>query len=167
MTDRPLAGVTVLDLTRVLAGPWATQMLADMGAEVIKIERPVVGDETRHWGPPWLTDAQHRETTESAYFVSTNRGKRSVAVDIATPEGQELVRRLASGADVFVENFKVGALARYGLDYGALAPTNPRLVYLSISAFGQDGPEAEGPGYDAMMQAMGGLMSITGVPDGE
>ena len=167
MTDRPLAGVTVLDLTRVLAGPWATQMLADMGAEVIKIERPVVGDETRHWGPPWLTDAQRRETTESAYFVSTNRGKRSVAVDIATPEGQELARRLASGADVFVENFKVGALVRYGLDYGALAPTNPRLVYLSISAFGQDGPEAEGPGYDAMIQAMGGLMSITGVPDGE
>ena len=167
MTVRPLAGVTVVDLTRVLAGPWATQMLADMGAEVIKIERPVVGDETRHWGPPWIKDAQGRETTESAYFLSTNRGKRSVAIDLATAEGQALVRRLASGADVFVENFKVGALARYGLDYDTLAPDNRRLVYVSISAFGQDGPQADGPGYDAMIQAMGGLMSITGVPDGE
>ena len=167
MTDRVLTGVTVLDLTRVLAGPWATQLLADMGAEVIKIERPVVGDETRHWGPPWVADAEGRETTESAYFLSTNRGKRSVAIDIATAEGQELVRGLAAGADVFVENFKVGALARYGLEYRTIGAANPRLVYLSISAFGQDGPHADGPGYDAMIQAMGGLMSITGVPDGE
>jgi len=167
MTDRALTGVTVLDLTRVLAGPWATQLLADMGAEVIKIERPLVGDETRHWGPPWVVDAGGRETTESAYFVSTNRGKRSVAIDIATAEGQGLVRGLAAGADVFVENFKVGALARYGLDYRTIGSANPRVVYLSISAFGQDGPDADGPGYDAMIQAMGGLMSITGVPDGE
>jgi len=167
MTDRALTGVTVLDLTRVLAGPWATQLMADMGAEVIKIERPSVGDETRHWGPPWVVDAAGRETTESAYFLSTNRGKRSVAIDIATAEGQELVRGLAVGADVFVENFKVGALARYGLDYRTIGSANPRLVYLSISAFGQDGPDADGPGYDAMIQAMGGLMSITGVPEGE
>ena len=138
-----------------------------MGAEVIKVERPVVGDDTRHWGPPWIKDAQGRETTESAYYLSTNRGKRSVAIDLATAEGQALVRRLAAGADVFVENFKVGALARFGLDYRTLRPDNPRLIYLSISAFGQDGPRAAGPGYDAMIQAMGGLMSITGVPDGE
>ena len=167
MTGGALTGVTVLDMTRVLAGPWATQLLADMGAEVIKIERPLVGDETRHWGPPWLADREGRETTESAYFLSTNRGKRSVAIDIATTEGQELVRRLAAGADVFIENFKVGGLARYGLDYQTIGSANPRLVYLSISAFGQDGPDADGPGYDAMIQAMGGLMSITGVPDGE
>jgi crotonobetainyl-CoA:carnitine CoA-transferase CaiB-like acyl-CoA transferase len=167
VTDRALAGVTVLDLTRVLAGPWATQLLADMGAEVIKVERPVVGDETRHWGPPWVADAEGRETTESAYFLAANRGKRSVAIDIATAEGQELVRGLADGADVFVENFKVGALTRYGLDYRTIGSANPRLVYLSISAFGQDGPDADGPGYDAMIQAMGGLMSLTGIPDGE
>jgi crotonobetainyl-CoA:carnitine CoA-transferase CaiB-like acyl-CoA transferase len=142
-------------------------MLADMGADVIKIERPGIGDETRHWGPPWLADERGRTTAESAYFLSTNRGKRSVAIDLAVLEGRELVRGLATGADVLVENFKVGALARYGLDYAALSPGNPRLVYLSISAFGQDGPSAEGPGYDAMIQAMGGLMSITGVADGE
>jgi len=163
----PLADVVVLDLSRVLAGPWATQMLADMGATVIKIERPGSGDDTRHWGPPYLHDTQGRATTESAYFLSANRGKHSVAIDLAAAEGQALVRGLAAGADVLVENFRVGTAARHGLDYRALEPSNPRLIYTSISAFGQDGPAADGPGYDAMIQAMGGLMSITGIPDGE
>jgi crotonobetainyl-CoA:carnitine CoA-transferase CaiB-like acyl-CoA transferase len=163
----PLAGIVVLDLSRVLAGPWATQALADYGAEVIKIEKPGVGDDTRQWGPPWLKDREGRETRESAYYLSANRGKKSVAIDLSHPDGQALVRDLARQADVLVENFKVGGLAKYGLAYGDLQPLNPRLVYLSISAFGQDGPEAEGPGYDAMIQGMGGLMSITGVPDGE
>ena len=163
----PLQGVVVLDLSRILAGPWATQVLADFGAEVIKVEHPRGGDDTRRWGPPYLKDEAGRETTESAYYLAANRGKRSVAIDIATAEGQSLVRRLATQADVLVENFKVGGLARYGFAYDDLAPLNPRLVYLSISAFGQDGPAAAEPGYDAMIQAMGGLMSITGVPDGE
>ena len=163
----PLQGIVVLDLSRILAGPWATQVLADFGAEVIKVEHPRGGDDTRSWGPPYLRDAEGRETTESAYFLSTNRGKKSVAIDLARPEGQDLVRGLAAQADVLVENFKVGGLARYGLAYADLAPLNPRLVYLSISAFGQDGPDAAEPGYDAMIQGMGGLMSITGVPDGE
>ena len=163
----PLQGVVVLDLSRILAGPWATQVLADFGAEVIKVEHPRGGDDTRRWGPPYLKDEAGRDTTESAYYLSANRGKRSVAIDIATAEGQSLVRRLAVQADVLVENFKVGGLARYGLAYDDLAALNPRLVYLSISAFGQDGPAAAEPGYDAMIQAMGGLMSLTGVPDGE
>jgi crotonobetainyl-CoA:carnitine CoA-transferase CaiB-like acyl-CoA transferase len=163
----PLAGIVVLDLSRILAGPWATQALADFGAEVIKIEHPRGGDDTRSWGPPYLRDTEGRETTESAYYLSANRGKKSVAVDLTHPEGQALVRRLAEQADVLVENFKVGGLARYGLAYADLAPLNPRLVYLSISAFGQDGPDAAKPGYDAMIQGMGGLMSITGPPDGE
>jgi crotonobetainyl-CoA:carnitine CoA-transferase CaiB-like acyl-CoA transferase len=163
----PLAGIVVLDLSRILAGPWATQALADFGAEVIKVEHPRGGDDTRSWGPPYLRDAQGRETTESAYYLSANRGKKSVAIDLARPEGQALVRRLAAQADVLVENFKVGGLARYGLAYADLATLNPRLVYLSISAFGQDGPDAAEPGYDAMIQGLGGLMSITGVPDGE
>lgn len=163
----PLAGIVVLDLSRILAGPWATQALADFGAEVIKVEHPRGGDDTRSWGPPYLRDANGHETAESAYYLSANRGKKSVAVDLAHPEGQELVRRLAARADVLVENFKVGGLARYGLAYADLAPLNPRLVYLSISAFGQDGPDAAEPGYDAMVQGMGGLMSITGVADGE
>ena len=167
MSSAPLSGIVVVDLTRILAGPWATQLLADLGAEVIKIERPGSGDDTRHWGPPYLEDAQGNATTESAYYLSTNRGKRSVAIDIATEEGRSLVRRLAAGADVFVENFKVGSMGRFGLAYPDLERLNPRLIYLSISAFGQDGPDAAGPGYDAMIQAMGGLMSITGVPDGE
>jgi len=157
----------VLDLSRILAGPWATQVLADFGAEVLKVEHPQGGDDTRRWGPPYLKDASGRETGESAYYLSTNRGKRSLAIDFSRPEGQDIVRRLAAGADVLVENFKVGGLARYGLGYTDLAPRNPRLVYLSISAFGQDGPDAAKPGYDAMIQGMGGLMSITGVPDGE
>ncbi len=163
----PLAGILVLDLSRILAGPWATQLLADFGAEVIKVEHPRGGDDTRSWGPPYLRDAEGRDTPESAYYLSTNRGKRSVAIDLARPEGQELVRGLAAQADVLVENFKVGGLARYGLAYPDLRTSNPRLIYLSISAFGQDGPDAAEPGYDAMIQGMGGLMSITGVPDGE
>jgi crotonobetainyl-CoA:carnitine CoA-transferase CaiB-like acyl-CoA transferase len=167
MSSGALSGVVIIDLTRILAGPWATQILADLGAQVLKIERPGSGDDTRHWGPPWLSDTQGGATAESAYYLSTNRGKRSVAIDIGTEEGQSLVRRLAASADIFVENFKVGAMARFGLAYRDLAALNPRLIYLSISAFGQDGPDAAGPGYDAMIQAMGGLMSITGVPDGE
>jgi crotonobetainyl-CoA:carnitine CoA-transferase CaiB-like acyl-CoA transferase len=163
----PLHGILVLDLSRILAGPWATQVLADFGAEVLKVEHPQGGDDTRRWGPPYLKDASGQETGESAYYLSANRGKRSLAIDFSRPEGQDIVRRLAAGADVMVENFKVGGLARYGLGYADLAPRNPRLVYLSISAFGQDGPDAAKPGYDAMIQGMGGLMSITGVPDGE
>ena len=163
----PLNGIVVLDLSRVLAGPWATQALADYGAEVIKIEKPGSGDDTRQWGPPWLKDRAGQDTRESAYYLSTNRGKKSVAIDLAHPQGQALIRDLARSADVLVENFKVGGLARYGLDYATLAAANPRLVYLSISAFGQDGPDAAGPGYDAMVQGMGGLMSLTGLPDDE
>ena len=163
----PLAGIVVLDLSRILAGPWATQLLADYGAEVIKIEHPQGGDDTRRWGPPYLRDTTGRDTGESAYFLSANRGKHSVAIDLSRPEGQALVRDLARQADVLVENFKVGGLARYGLSYADLAPSCPRLVYLSISAYGQDGPSAAEPGYDAMIQAQGGLMSITGVPDGQ
>jgi crotonobetainyl-CoA:carnitine CoA-transferase CaiB-like acyl-CoA transferase len=162
-----LDGVRVLDLSRVLAGPWCTQLLADHGAEVIKIEQPGRGDDTRSWGPPWLRDEHGRETGESAYFLAANRNKRSLAVDLARADGQTVVRELAARADVLVENFKVGALARYGLDYAALAAINPRLVYCSITGYGQDGPDAGEPGYDALMQARGGLMSITGHPDGE
>lgn len=163
----PLQGVRVLDLSRVLAGPWATQALADLGAEVIKVERPQGGDDTRQWGPPYARDADGRDTTESAYYLSANRGKRSVAIDLAHPEGARLARELAARADVLVENFKVGGLAKYGLAYADLAASCPALVYCSISAFGQDGPDADKPGYDAMIQGMGGLMSITGLPDGE
>jgi crotonobetainyl-CoA:carnitine CoA-transferase CaiB-like acyl-CoA transferase len=163
----PLQGIRVLDLSRVLAGPWATQALADYGAEVWKVERPGAGDDTRAWGPPWLRDGAGAETRESAYFLGANRGKQSLAIDLAQAQGQELIRALAQRADVVVENFKVGALARYGLDAAALLAVNPRLVYCSISAFGQDGPDAAAPGYDAMIQARGGLMSITGLPDGE
>ncbi len=163
----PLAGILVLDLTRILAGPWATQLLADLGAEVIKVERPDGGDDTRHWGPPYLKDPAGNDTTESAYYLSTNRGKRSAAIDLSEPEGQALVRELAAKADVLMENFKVGGLARYRLAWSDLEPLNPRLVYLSISGFGQDGPQAGGIGYDAMIQAMGGLMSITGPADDE
>ena len=163
----PLAGVKILDLSRVLAGPWATQCLADFGATVWKIEKPGSGDDTRQWGPPWLNDRCGRASGESAYYLSTNRGKQSVAVDISQPRGQALIRRLAQAADVLVENFKVGGLAKYALDYTSLQPLNPGLIYCSISAFGQDGPEAAGAGYDAMMQAKGGLMSITGNPEDE
>ncbi|CAG2157800.1 Acetyl-CoA:oxalate CoA-transferase [Cupriavidus yeoncheonensis] len=164
---KALGHIRVLDLTRVLAGPWATQNLADMGADVIKIERPGAGDDTRAWGPPFLRDAQGEETRDSSYFLSANRGKRSVTVDIATPAGQAIIRDLAREADVVVENYKVGTLARYGLGYEDLRAINPRLVYCSITGFGQSGPYAALPGYDFVFQGMGGLMSITGMPDGE
>jgi crotonobetainyl-CoA:carnitine CoA-transferase CaiB-like acyl-CoA transferase len=166
--DRPraLGHLRVLDLSRVLAGPWASQVLADLGAEVIKVERPGAGDDTRGWGPPWLRDAAGRDTTESAYFASANRGKRSVAIDIARPEGQALVRRMAERSDVLLENYKVGNLARYGLGYPDLSAANPRLVYCSITGFGQTGPYRNRAGYDFLIQAMGGLMSVTGEPDG-
>jgi crotonobetainyl-CoA:carnitine CoA-transferase CaiB-like acyl-CoA transferase len=163
----PLAGIKVLDLTRVLAGPWASQLLADYGADVIKIEEPAGGDDSRKWGPPWLTDASGAATGESAYFLSTNRGKRSVTLDLAHPEGARLAGELARQSDVLLENFKVGGLARYGLGYQTLAAVNPGLIYCSITGFGQDGPDAAKPGYDAMIQAMGGLMSVTGLTDGE
>ena len=163
----PLAGIKVLDLTRVLAGPWASQLLADYGADVVKIEEPVGGDDSRRWGPPWLADASGAATGESAYYLSANRGKRSVTLDLAHPDGARLARELALRSDVLLENFKVGGLARYGLGYPALAALHPPLIYCSITGFGQDGPDAAKPGYDAMIQAMGGLMSITGAPDGE
>lgn len=161
----PLHGVRVLDLSRVLAGPWATQTLADLGAEVIKIERPGAGDDTRHWGPPFTTTADGAPG-DAAYFLCANRGKKSVELDIASPDGAEAVRRLAASCDVVVENFKTGGLKKYGLDYASLAAINPKLVYCSITGFGQDGPDAHRAGYDYMIQAMGGLMSITGQPDG-
>ena len=163
----PLAGIKILDLSRVLAGPWATQTLADLGADVVKIERLADGDETRAWGPPYLKDRDGHDTSESAYFLSANRGKQSVAVDLASTAGQKLVRELALQSDVLVENFKVGTLQRFGLAWQDLAPLNARLIYCSISAFGQTGPRAQESGYDAMIQGMGGLMSITGVADGE
>ena len=161
-----LPHLKVLDLTRVLAGPWCTQMLADMGADVIKIEKPIDGDDTRHWGPPFLQDAQGKDTTHASYFTTCNRNKRSVTIDIAKPEGQALVRQLALQSDIFVENFKVGGLAHYGLDFASLHAINPRLIYCSITGFGQDGPYAERAGYDLMIQAMSGMMSITGKPEG-
>src|SRR5512139_1702457 len=161
----PLSHLTVLDLTRVLAGPWCTQLLADLGATVIKVERPGSGDDTRAWGPPFLRDAAGRETSEAAYYLACNRGKHSVAVDFTQPEGQALVRDLARQADVVVENFKVGGLARYGLDYASLAALNPRLVYCSITGFGQTGPYADRAGYDFMIQGIGGFMSVTGERD--
>jgi len=161
---KPLAGVRVLDLSRVLAGPWATQLLADLGAEVIKVEKPGAGDDTRHWGPPWL---EHGDQKVAAYFLAANRGKRSVAIDFATDEGAALVRRMAIDADVVVENFKVGGLKKFGLDADSLRAANPRLIYASITGFGQDGPYAQRAGYDYIIQGMGGLMSLTGLPDGE
>lgn len=161
----PLSRIRVLDLTRVLAGPWATQMLADLGADVIKVERPALGDDTRHWGPPWLRDEDGRSTSDSAYFSSTNRNKRSIAIDLATPEGQELVRELAKKCDVVAENYKVGDLKRYGLSYEDLKAVNPALIYCSVTGYGQDGPYAEKPGYDFIFQGEGGLMSINGEPD--
>ncbi|WP_428031988.1 CaiB/BaiF CoA transferase family protein [Ancylobacter sp.] len=170
-TSRPpapaLTGIRVLDLSRVLAGPWATQTLGDLGAEVIKVEKPGEGDDTRGWGPPWLPDGEGRPTRESAYFLTANRNKRSVTIDMASPQGQALIRRLAAASDVVVENFKVGGLKRYGLDHESLAALNPRLVTCSITGFGQDGPEAGRAGYDFMIQGMSGLMSVTGSPDTE
>ncbi len=169
MTDTPkgpLAGIRVLDLSRILAGPTATQLLADLGAEVIKIERPGSGDDTRGWGPPFLKDADGNETRESAYYLSANRGKKSAAVNLADPRGQALIRELSLNADILVENFKVGDLKRRGLGYDDLAEANPRLIYCSISGFGQSGPNAHRPGYDFLAQGMGGVMSLTGEADG-
>ncbi len=162
-----LSHIRVLDLSRVLAGPWAGQILADLGAEVVKVERPGVGDDTRHWGPPFLKDAAGENTSEAAYYLSANRNKQSLTVDFTQVEGQRLVRELAAKADILIENFKVGGLAAYGLDYASLKALNPRLIYCSITGFGQDGPYAKRAGYDFMIQGLGGLMSLTGRADGE
>jgi formyl-CoA transferase len=163
--NRILEGVRVLDLTRVLAGPWATQNLADLGAEVIKVERPGQGDDTRAWGPPFLKDGAGRDLADAAYYLACNRGKKSLTLDLANPEARKVARSLALKSDVLVENFKVGDLARHGLDYATLAKDNPRLVYCSITGFGQDGPYRDRPGYDFMVQGLGGLMSVTGERD--
>lgn len=160
-----LNGIRVLDLSRVLAGPWCGQILADLGAEVIKVERPKLGDDTRSWGPPWMKDDAGHETREAAYYQSTNRNKLSVAIDIANPEGQALIKALIQDTDVVIENYKAGSLKKYGLDYASLSEINPKLVYCSITGFGQNGPRAEEPGYDFIIQGMGGLMSITGEKD--
>ncbi len=162
-----LSHIRVLDLSRVLAGPWAGQILADLGADVIKVERPGCGDDTRAWGPPFLQDAAGHNTTEAAYYLSANRNKQSVTIDFTRPEGQKLVKQLAAKSDIVIENFKVGGLAAYGLDYASLKAINPRLIYCSITGFGQSGPYATRPGYDFMIQALGGLMSLTGLPEGE
>ena len=170
MTTEPqgaLQHIKVLDLSRVLAGPWCTQMLADLGADVIKVERPVVGDDTRHWGPPFLQDGQGHDTQQASYFAACNRNKRSITIDMAQGEGQEILRTLALQSDIVVENFKVGGLAQYGLDYASLQAHNPRLIYCSVTGFGQDGPYAQRAGYDLMIQAMSGMMSITGQAEGE
>ena len=166
MTHAALSHLKVLDLSRVLAGPWCTQMLADMGADVVKVERPVTGDDTRHWGPPFLKDAEGHETAHASYFTACNRNKRSIAVDISQAQGQALIRQMAVDSDIVVENFKVGGLAHYGLDFASLHALNPRLIYCSVTGFGQDGPYAERAGYDLMIQAMSGMMSITGKAEG-
>jgi crotonobetainyl-CoA:carnitine CoA-transferase CaiB-like acyl-CoA transferase len=160
-----LSHLRVLDLSRVLAGPWCSQNLADMGADVIKVERPGAGDDTRGWGPPWVEGAQAGAVADSTYYAAANRGKKSITMDISRPEGQEMIRKLAAVSDVVIENYKVGDLKRYGLDYAALSALNPRLVYCSITGYGQEGPSAHKPGYDFVFQAMGGLMSITGERD--
>jgi crotonobetainyl-CoA:carnitine CoA-transferase CaiB-like acyl-CoA transferase len=164
---RPLSGIKVLDLSRILAAPWAGQILADLGAEVIKVERPGAGDDTRAWGPPFLKDADGRNTGEAGYYLAVNAGKQSITIRIDTPEGQDVVRRLAAQADIVLENYKVGTLKRYGLDADSLRAINPRLIYCSVTGFGQDGPRAEQPAYDFLIQAMGGLMSVTGERDGK
>ncbi|PKM30858.1 MAG: CoA transferase [Gammaproteobacteria bacterium HGW-Gammaproteobacteria-11] len=157
-----LSGLRVLDLSRVLAGPWAGQLLADLGADVVKVERPLLGDDTRAWGPPYLQDGRGHDTSEAAYFLCANRNKRSIAIDFTQPDGQQQVRELVARADVLIENFKVGGLAAYGLDYASLQAINPRLIYCSVTGFGQDGPYAQRAGYDFMIQGLGGLMSVTG-----
>ncbi|MFG0630645.1 CaiB/BaiF CoA transferase family protein [Pseudomonas sp. xss_2] len=162
-----LSHLRVLDLSRVLAGPWSGQILADLGADVIKVERPGAGDDTRSWGPPFLKDAYGENTSEAAYYLSANRNKRSVTIDFIQPEGQRLVRELAAKSDIVIENFKVGGLAAYGLDYASLKAVNPKLIYCSITGFGQTGPYAKRAGYDFMIQGLGGLMSLTGRPEGE
>ncbi|HLU03882.1 MAG TPA: CaiB/BaiF CoA-transferase family protein [Advenella sp.] len=163
--DKALSDIRVLDLTRILAGPWCTQNLADLGAEIIKVERPGNGDDTRAWGPPWLPGQQQDEQTDSSYYSAANRGKRSVTIDITTEQGQALIKRLARISDVFIENFKVGNLKKYGLDYESILKENPRIIYCSITGFGQDGPYSHRPGYDFVFQGMGGMMSITGEKD--
>ncbi len=163
----PLSHIRVLDLSRVLAGPWAGQNMADLGAEVIKVERPKTGDDSRAYGPPWMKDEQGKETSEAAYFMAANRGKKSITVNLTHPEGQALVRELAAKCDVLIENYKVGDLDRYGLGYKDLSKINPGLIYCSVTGFGQTGPFREKPGYDFMAQGMAGLMSVTGIPDGE
>jgi crotonobetainyl-CoA:carnitine CoA-transferase CaiB-like acyl-CoA transferase len=170
MTDGmagPLSHVRVLDLSRVLAGPWAGQNMADLGAEVIKVERPELGDDSRAFGPPWVKDGEGRDTRDSAYFTSANRGKKSITLNIAVPDGQAIVRQLAATSDVLIENYKHGDLARYGLAYADLSKVNPKLIYCSLTGFGQTGPYRERPGYDFMIQGMGGMMSVTGEPGGE
>src|SRR5438046_1721349 len=161
----PLSHIRVLDLSRVLAGPWASQNLADLGAEVIKVERPGSGDDSRAFGPPWIKDREGRDTKDSAYFTSANRGKKSLILNIALDEGQAIARELAAKCDVLLENYKYGDLARYGLGYDDVHKLNPRLVYCSVTGFGQTGPYRERPGYDFMIQGMGGMMSVTGEPD--
>lgn len=161
----PLSHIRVLELSRILAGPWAGQMLADLGAEIIKVEKPIQGDDTRHWGPPYLKSQQGEAPTESAYFLSANRGKRSITIDIRQPEGQAIIHQLIESCDVLIENFKVGSLQKYHLDYASLSAINPQLIYCSITGFGQDGPYAQRAGYDFLLQGMGGLMSVTGEPD--
>jgi crotonobetainyl-CoA:carnitine CoA-transferase CaiB-like acyl-CoA transferase len=161
----PLSHIRVLDLTRVLAGPWCAQNLADLGADVIKVERPKKGDDSRAFGPPWVKDESGKETTESAYFMCANRGKRSITIDVSKPAGQNIVRELAKNADVFLENYKTGDLARYGLAYEDIKKINPRIIYCSVTGFGQTGPFREKPGYDFMVQGMGGFMSVTGERD--
>ena len=162
----PLSHVKVLDLSRILAAPWASQILADLGAEVVKVERPGAGDDTRTWGPPFLKDAEGRDTKEAGYYLAVNRGKRSITVNLDSPEGQEIVRALAMRADIVLENYKAGTLARYGLDEASLRKLNPRLIYCSVTGFGQTGPRRDQPAYDFLIQAMGGLMSVTGEKDG-
>ncbi len=162
----PLSHVKVLDLSRILAAPWASQILADLGAEVVKVERPGAGDDTRTWGPPFLKDAEGRDTKEAGYYLAVNRGKRSITVNLDSPEGQEIVRALAMRADIVLENYKAGTLARYGLDEASLRRLNPRLIYCSVTGFGQTGPRRDQPAYDFLIQAMGGLMSVTGEKDG-
>jgi len=162
----PLSHIRVLDLSRVLAGPWAGQNMADLGAEVIKVERPGVGDDSRAFGPPWVKDCSGRDTTDSAYYTSANRGKKSITLNIAKPEGQAIARELAAKSDVLIENYKYGDLARYGLGYEDLCSVNSRLIYCSVTGFGQTGPYRDRPGYDFMIQGMGGMMSVTGEPDG-
>jgi crotonobetainyl-CoA:carnitine CoA-transferase CaiB-like acyl-CoA transferase len=163
----PLSHVRVLDLSRIMAGPWAGQILADLGADVIKVERPVVGDDTRAWGPPFLKDQNGTDTSEAGYYLSVNRGKRSITLDLDRPEGQRVVRAIAARSDIVLENFKAGTLTRFGLDYESLKAVNPKLIYCSITGFGQTGPKRDAPAYDFMIQAMGGLMSITGEADGK
>ena len=163
----PLSHIRVLDLSRIMAGPWASQVLADLGADVIKVERPGAGDDTRAWGPPFLKDKSGKDTRESGYYLSVNRGKRSITLDLDKPEGQRVVRALAERSDIVLENFKAGTLKRFGLDYESLKAINPRLIYCSITGFGQTGPKRDAPAYDFMIQAMGGLMSVTGEADGK